>query len=37
MMLYRFACVLQRPDTKVLQRNNPDWVFVLEEETDIKD
>lgn len=34
--IYRFARVLQLPDTQVLQRNNPDGVFILEE-TNIRD
>lgn len=34
--LYRFACALHLPHTQVLQRNNPDWVFILQEETDVK-
>lgn len=33
---YRFARVVQRFDTEVLQRDDPDRILILEEKTDVK-
>lgn len=36
MILYRFACIFECPHTQVFQGNNPNWIFILREEINMK-